>query len=53
MVYYLEYSPTFEANQGLSEDELLDITDFSDPHEFPKQILLQACEASGKGLYKL
>ena len=53
MVYYLGYFPPFSINQGLTEDEILDILEFALPCEWKKHLLVQGYESTGKDLYEL
>lgn len=53
MVDYLENTSQFGKNQRLTEDEIIDIMDYSLPRDFQRQLLVQGFDSGGKDLCKL
>ena len=48
MVYYLEELPPFVSNQGLPEDERMELVEFALPYEWQKQLLVQGYDYTSK-----
>ena len=52
IVDYLKTSSPFGKNQGLTEDEFLDLANFTLLCEWQEQLLVQGCDSAGKSLYE-